>query len=482
MISPRLCMIVAVLCGTLASTHLSAAAPTGPTAALAEPASDARYGAVVQRVLALGVPGVAVRVEQRGQILYQNASGYADVELRVPLATDQVFSVGSITKSFTALGIAQLVSERKIGLDEAIGTYVPNLPAEIARLPVRSLLNHTAGLLNYTSLPEMQDLRYATRTREQMKALIASQPPGFPVGTAWDYSNAGTYLLGLAIENVSGVSYADYIETRIAKPYGLGSTRVQDWRPTVPRRVKGYALTRSGLKNAEQIDPTIPFAAGAILSTLDDLSRYLRQIVDTTTAPSVRSQRLQRDRLTDGTLLDYTLGGLIISDVSGHRKIGHSGDISGFAATMAYYPEDDLSIVILTNASGSPVPPASLERKFARIALKLPDPPKPEPMPPGGQLAKLEGQYRFAPVRFRINDISIRVKDGNLAVVLGTSGTAPVIPLVHTGKNRFVSMVDDEHVFTFDPRRKSLRMEYYGNSVIGQRFNPGRSSAPVAPR
>ena len=439
------------------------------------PETASRIDAIIaNRMEAAPFPGLAIAIERKGELVYAKGFGKADLEQDVPVTVDTVFPIGSITKSFTGLALAQLAVDGKVSLDETAGHYLPDLPEPARSVKVRNLLDHTGGIVNYTDQPEFPYNARKEYTREEMLGYFASKPLMFKPGTAWSYSNSGTFLIGLIIEKVSGVTYDEYVRTHILEPFGMSKSLYTDWTRLVPHRAHGYKKGKNGWQNALQYDPTVPFAAGAIMSTVGDLLKYRRGVfASDKTSQAVRDLILKRDKLADGTELMYTLGCLVTTNFEGHRKISHAGDIYGFSAYYAYYPDDDVVITITTNNQGGAFPPLSVEQKIAREVLGVPQPVVKSLPVPADLGTRVSGDYYFAPYRFGPEVHGFSFKDGQLYLNFGgTKSGGPALPLLYQGAGRFVSVVDDEHNVVFKPGKRgkpsTLTMQYYGGTFSAQ--------------
>ena len=218
-----------------------------------------------------GKPGIAVAIQRGTQVIYSKGFGYADLEHRVPVTADTVFPIGSITKTMTGLAIAQLLAAGKIDLDAPAGKYVPGLPPPARDALVRHLLNHTSGLVNYTELPEFPRGAERPVTRAEVLGWFSSKPLQFEPGTRYNYTNSGTFLLGLIIEHVSGQTYEEYVRQNIFTSFGMQHTSMADWRVLVSHRAHGYQRGKTGWVNAPRYDPLVAFSAGSVMSTTGDM-------------------------------------------------------------------------------------------------------------------------------------------------------------------------------------------------------------------
>lgn len=422
-----------------------------------------------------GKPGIAVAVQQGGQVIYSKGFGYADIEHRIPVTAETVFPVGSITKTMTGLAITQLIVAGKIDLDAPAGSYVPGLPLPARDALVRHLLNHTSGLVNYTELQEFPRGAERPVTRAEVLGWFSARPLQFEPGTRYNYTNSGTFLLGLIIEHVTGQTYDEYVRQKIFTPFGMQHTSMADWRTLVSHRAHGYQRGKAGLVNAPRYDPLVAFSAGNVMSTTQDMLKYRAGVFAGTTTPTAVRERLhQLDRLRDGTLVPYSLGCLVHVTLDGHRRIMHSGDISGFSAHYSYYPDDDTTIVVLTN-SDSGAPPVSLEAKLARVVLGIAEPSRKEAPLSESVGQGYAGSYTIGPITFGFTQMHFTYRNGVLSASFGTAhGDGPSLPLKYLGGGRFVSSADDEHTFEFSGSGNQRRMttHFYGGEFIATASPP----------
>ena len=316
------------------------------------------------------IAGLSLAVSQGNELQFAKGYGSADLENDVAASAQTVYRIGSITKQFTAAAIMQLVERGRVVLENEIGEYV-DFPTNGNQVTVHQLLNHTSGIKSYTGLGE--EWRKTTPlavTHDWILGLLIGQPFDFVPGNEWRYNNSGYYLLGMIIENVANTSYAAYLQQEIFEPLGLVNTSYCDEKKLIPHRAEGYENEDGELVNDDLIDMTHPFAAGALCSNVLDLLRW-QQGLEHGEVVSTASYELMTTPapLNDGTELDYGYG-LGIDTLDNHRRIAHGGGINGFVTMAARYPDDDLSVIVLTNTPG---PTASdLEKRIAQAALGLP--------------------------------------------------------------------------------------------------------------
>lgn len=293
------------------------------------------------------VPGAAVAVVKNGKTIKKQGYGVASVEFNVPVTTETVFEIGSITKQMTGAGILLLVEEGKVNLDEKISVYLPNTPESWKNVTVRNLLTHTSGIRSYTAIGVGFELTKRMKRDEFIKAL-ANYPLDFEPGSRYSYNNSGYNLLGFIIEAVSGKSYWDFMRERIFLPLGMTHTFDRDPKYVIKNRAVGYEL-ENGQFIGRDYDLTDIFAAGAIVSTVEDLLKWdAAWRNDALLKKESKAEAWKPFVLTDGKSNPYGLG-WSVADFRGHKLVSHSGSTAGFNAQILRFTDDDLSVIVLTN-------------------------------------------------------------------------------------------------------------------------------------
>src|SRR6185369_14222828 len=215
----------------------------------------------------------SVLVADNGQVVYKKGVGLANMEWNISNAPDTKFRLGSITKQFTATVILQLVEQGKIKLDGKITDYLPDYrPDTGARVTIHNLLTHTSGIPSYTSLPGF--LQNVSRNPFKVDEFIKKYASGdleFEPGTKFVYDNSGYFLLGAIIEKVTGKPYEQVLKENIFDPVGMKNTGYDHWQTILAKRATGYTNTPRGYETAAYLDMSIPYAAGSIYSTVEDL-------------------------------------------------------------------------------------------------------------------------------------------------------------------------------------------------------------------
>src|ERR1700719_2228317 len=326
------------------------------------------------------VPGVAVGIYSRGQILLAKGYGLANIELNVPVKAETIFQSGSVGKQFTSAAIMMLVEEGKIGLDDSIVKYFPNAPPTWQTIRVKNLLSHTSGLSEYESNdrvgPQGPFYMRLDFTEDELVNKIEALPIEFKPGDKWDYRNTNYVLLGVIIHKVTGSFYADYLQQRIFKPLGMSSTRLISEADIIPNRSAGYEHKGEVIQNQSWVSPTFNSTAdGALYFNVLDLAKWDEALYGT---KLLRQSSLDRTwtvfLLNDGKPNSANYGfAWEINSVNGHKQIDHGGAWQGFRCHILRYPDDSISVVVLTNAdSARPEQFAHVIAGIVNPALVLP--------------------------------------------------------------------------------------------------------------
>ena len=293
-----------------------------------------------------------VLVGQGDDVAYVRSFGDANMEWDVPNTPDTRFRIGSVTKQFTAALILRLAEEGKLDLHAPITTVLPDYPAATGdRITAHHLLSHTAGVPNYTGFLEFIDeISRNPYTPTEFVGLFSGRDLDFEPGAGWAYSNSGYFLLGVLVEELSGMPYDRALRHYLLDPLGLADTGYDHAGEVIERRAAGYERRAGGYANAPYLDTTVPYAAGSIYSTARDLHRWTRALH--TGAAFAHDSTLVL--MTTPVEAGYAYGLAVRPLATGSdtlRVVGHSGGINGFRAMLDYVPEDGYTIVVLDNTS-----------------------------------------------------------------------------------------------------------------------------------
>lgn len=319
-------------------------------------------------------PGVSVAVIRAGRdTLVYRGYGVADLEHDAPATPETVYRIGSLTKQFTAAAVMRFVEQGRVSLDDSIARHLPGLPAAWRGARIRQLLNHTAGIPEFSADRRFARLALGEAVPDSVIALVGDQPLDFAPGTKWRYSNTGYTLLGLLIERLSGEPYARWMESRILRPLGLAATRYCGVEPVIPHRAEGYEARGTLLVNARYTSMLAPYAGGGLCSTVGDMAAWNRALA---TGRVVSPASWARMTTPEGPARAAGYGyGIGTRRVAGHRAVRHAGGVEGFRGDNLYLVDDSLSVTVLTNLAAPG--PGPLATQIVRAALPSPADPAP---------------------------------------------------------------------------------------------------------
>ncbi len=289
-------------------------------------------------------------VAKNGTILLNKGYGYRNVETGVMNDPNSIFQLGSVTKQFTSAVILKLQSQNKLSVSDKLSKYFPDYPKGDS-ITIKELLTHTSGIYNYTNDENfMKNEITKPKTREQMMALFENKPLDFSPGTAWNYSNSGYSLLGYIIEKVAQTSYEQAVHQYIFSPLKMTHSGFDFTDLKSPDKTIGYyVLNAHDTTKAPIVDSTISFSAGAIYSTTGDLYRWSQALENN----SILSTSEQNEAYTP-VKNNYGYGWGIDS-IDGKRRLAHNGGIPGYITTISRVPADDVTIILLSNASNETI-------------------------------------------------------------------------------------------------------------------------------
>ncbi len=332
----------------------------GPAPAAAQTTAerlDAHASAYHDRGLFNG----AVLVAEEGRTIYARGFGEAVMEWDVPVTPQTRFRIGSVTKQFTAALILQLMEEGKIDLEAPVTRYVSDYPADPGdRITIHHLLTHTSGIPSYTGIPGFMEEHVRDPFEpDSFARLFWSLPLEFDPGARWHYNNSGYYLLGVVIERVTGQPYDVALQERILDPLGLDDTGYDHYGQVVERKALGYRGVAGGYERAAYLDTAVPYAAGMMYSTVEDLLKWDQALKGT--GPFQRASTLELfqrpfEDVDPGTRYGY---GWLFHDLAAGADtvavIGHGGGIFGFTTGFWRMPDERRTIVAMDNTEGDHV-------------------------------------------------------------------------------------------------------------------------------
>lgn len=312
-------------------------------------------------------PGGVFMVAKNGKIVYERAFGKANLELDVNLTTESVFQLGSMTKQFTAIAILMLEEQGKLDVKQTVSKYIPDYPSGDS-ITLHHLLTHTSGIKDFTKMKTLRDIAQKEMTPKMLVDFFKNESVDFKPGEKFDYNNSGYVLLGYILEIVSGETYEDFIQKHIFDKVGMKNSRYATDRQIINKRAYGYQKKESGYVNKTIINFSVPFASGALMSSLSDMLKWQNALNQNILLKSENSQKaFSKYKLISGE--EFTYGyGWHIKDLKGKQSREHGGSIFGFKTMGVYIPSEDIYVLGLSNCDCNS--PTQLVRDIAELALK----------------------------------------------------------------------------------------------------------------
>jgi CubicO group peptidase (beta-lactamase class C family) len=373
----------------------------------------------------------SVLVALGNEVLFSRGYGPADVEWDMPNAPNTKFRLGSITKQFTAASILLLAERGKLSVNDPVKKYLPDAPANWDKITIFNLLTHTSGIPNFTSFPDYTKLEPFPATAKELVARFQDKPLDFQPGEKWSYSNSGYVLLGYLIERITGNSYQKFVTENIFTPLGMKDSGYDSNTAVISRRASGYTHGPNGLANAGFIHMSVPFSAGGLYSTVEDLLKWEQGLFGGKLLSAA-----SLEKMTTPFKNDYAFG-LQVETRAGHKVIDHNGGIEGFNTQLEYYPEDKLTIAVLANVQGAPL--GAITSQLAAVAhgqnVILPTERKEITVDPK-ILSHYVGAYRMA-----AGPSFLITLDGNQ--LNSKLGNQPVVPVFPQSETMFFAKVVD---------------------------------------
>lgn len=290
------------------------------------------------------LPGLSVAIARRGHVLYARGYGYRDYAKHVPADAATVYNIASNSKQFTAASIMLLQQEGKLSLDDTLNRYVPEF-AHGAQITLRELLTHTSGIPDYVDL---NDLPHRA-TAKQFADLVRDAPLDFPSGSRFEYSNTNYIILGMIVEQVSGMSYSSFVSRRIFDPLKMTNASTRVVPASQPDGALGYTYS-GAIVLAPQTPDDLGYGDGTVNASVLDLVKWDAALDGGDVVDAASWQAMTHSPLHAGYGPRGGYGfGLDLSTLYGHREVSHEGFNVGFASVNATFPDDGIQIVALSN-------------------------------------------------------------------------------------------------------------------------------------
>ena len=295
----------------------------------------------------------AVLIAKNGRILFERGYGLANREWATPNSPRTRFRIASLTKQFTAAAILLQQQRHQLSVQDRVSQYLANLPAAWQMITIHQLLTHTSGIANYTDSPEVRKLDLLGSTPRQLIDLVKVLPLQFPPGTKMVYCNTGYVLLGMVIEKVSGLRYEDYLRRNIFEPLHLRDTGYDLAEHILAERAAGYMMKDGRWLNATRVDASVPFSAGGLYSTVEDLFKWNEALAsDRLLSSDSRKQMFTVYPEAEGYGGQHYGYGIVITEKFGQSLWYHGGGISGFSSAIHRYPQSRITVVVIANSEG----------------------------------------------------------------------------------------------------------------------------------
>ena len=310
----------------------------------------ARIDEIVKNALAVtGVPSASLAVVKDGQIAYVQAYGDARLEPKTPAKPEMRYSIGSISKQFTAAAILMLHEQGKLSLDDKVAKWVPGLTRG-DEVSIRQLLSHTSGYQDYAPQDYMIPEWEKPISAQQIMDRWAKIPLDFDPGTKWQYSNTNYVIAGVIVEKAGGKPLYELLQERVLTPLNMTSATNTDLQKLPASDPAGYFRYALGpLQPAPKEGPGWMFAAGELAMTAEDLAKWNVSVIHQSVLSPASWREMETEvLLKNGVGTRYGLGVSVLSD-NGHRWIEHSGEVSGFTAENIVLPDDGFAVAVLTN-------------------------------------------------------------------------------------------------------------------------------------
>ena len=322
---------------------------------------------------ATGVPSASIAIVKDSQIAYLQAYGNGRLDPSTPARPEMRYSIGSISKQFTATAILLLQEQGKLSLDDKVAKFIPNL-TRANEVSIRQLLSHTSGYQDYWPQDYVMPMMLQPTTAQRILDQWARKPLDFDPGTRWQYSNTNYVIAGVIAEKASGMPLLDFLHRNIFDPLGMASVTNTDQEKLGDSDATGYMRYALGpLRLSPKEGRGWLFAAGELAMTASDLAKWDLSIINQKVLkPSSYKEFETEVRLNNGVGTEYGLG-VEVAMESGRRVLQHDGEVSGYTSQNTVFPDDHVAIVVLTNQDAVGAP-AQIARDIAPLLFAETDP------------------------------------------------------------------------------------------------------------
>ncbi len=427
-------------------------------------------------------PSLSVAILRNGQLIFNEAVGFADLEGRIKASAGTVYPFGSAGKEFTAAGILCLVEKGKLKLDDPVRKYLPEAPADWEPVRLHHLLRQNSGIREFLTLPEVQKADDPTQPTSELLGFILQQPLGFAPGSRWSYSNSNYTLLAAIIEKITGGPYDEFLRAEFFEPLGLSSLHHGATFPEGEKFAKGYHVREGTSKPAPPENMNWCRGDGGLSGTAADLVRWADALArGKVVKPASYQQMITPERTTDGRTAPYGFG-LSRVPLDGMTKVAHHGAVGGFTAMLSWYPEKEVAIAVLANRSRLWMD--SVEKEIARALFDLPAP-QFRDLP----LAAADRERYMGTFTIGITDLPVKIVSKDQKLRMEMSPPGPSGDLRYQGEGMFVLETVPDGVqlqFSGEEAPSTTRETFHGRDGVAGRprrgpgINCGRPSLAKA--
>ena len=387
--------------------------------------------------------GGAVLLARDGKILVSKGYGSANAELNVPNASNTKFRIGSVTKQFTSAAVMILQERGKLSVKDAACKYLENCPDAWKEVTIHQLLTHTSGIPSFTAIPEWKTKRVLNLTPAEVIAMVKDAPLKFKSGEDYDYSNTGYFLLGLIIEKASGQTYEAFLKENIFAPLKMNDTGY-DSGQILTNRASGYSRKGETIVNAGYADKNIPFAAGGLYSTVEDLYKWQASF---DTEQILKKASIDAIFTADKKNYGY---GWVVGSWNKHKLAGHGGSIEGFQSHIFRFPDDRAAVIVLLNSDTVLAQTAAVDLNAILFGEKYELPREQKEITLDAKiLDQYVGKYEVAP-----NVVLTVAKDGDKLTLINPGQTRGTIIVPESETVFFIRIADVKITFVKDETGK----------------------------
>lgn len=369
----------------------------------------------------------SVAIQEKGQIVFEKAYGYADVENRIAANPNTKYKAGSITKMFTSAIIFQLVEEKQLKLETKLSEFFPKIK-NAGKITIANMLNHKSGIYNFTDDPKFAAYNTKLQNRKDMVTRLESYEPAFEPGEKAEYSNSNYLLLGYIILDITKKPYKENVAQRIVKRAGLKNTYYFTKINPKKNEAYSYSFVNGKWTKTEEWHESVAGAAGGITSTAADLTKFIKALFD--------GKIIKKESLDIMTQIDMAYGSGIFAFPFIERKFyGHNGGIESFNSVLGYYPKEQLGFALLVNGDNYNYNDIVMGILSCYYKLPYPFPNLKSATIDESILKSYEGVYSTPSLPFKVD---IKLVNGELIAHATDQGSFPLNPL-------------SENEFNFDP-------------------------------